>query len=214
MRRYLHFPLALLLLVAVPSVAEAGIPIPCTGESIVKVLDIPVLAQVEVDAAGRRIEKRFDLGYKFSGCTGGEWVAYVGNDREYVSVSQARLQDMLRAAGRSELPPAPSFWSSSNSTPVYIWTAIIGFGILFSVFQKGAGAGSGPSGKSAETLADAEPSGSWAAAAARMDAGLREQDISVAAAPAPRAPAGREPAVSPRGHAGPQAGAPVFGRRH
>lgn len=208
MRRYLHFPLALLLLVAVSSAAEAGIPIPCTGESIVKVLDIPGLAQVEVDAMGRRIEKRFDLGYKFSGCSGGEWVAHVGSDREYVSVSQVRLQDMLRAAGRTELPPVPSFWSSSNSTPVYIWLAIIGFAIVATVLQKGGAAGS--SEKSNEGSVDAEPSGSWAAAAARMDAGLREQDVSAAAAPAPRAPAGREPTVSPRGHGG----APVFGRRH
>ena len=46
------FVLMSLLLSTAPS--QAGVPIPCTGESLVKVLDIPALAHVEVDASAAR----------------------------------------------------------------------------------------------------------------------------------------------------------------
>lgn len=212
MRSICHLSVALLLLVAAPSAAEAGVPIPCTGESIVKVLDIPSLAQVDVDAQGRRIERRFDLGYKFSGCFGGEWVAHVGSDHKYVTVGEAKLQQMLRAAGRSELPPAPSFWSSGNSIPVYIWLGILTVGAIGAVLSKSKErvVEAAPTGTLDEGAIEVEPNGRWAAAAARMEAGLREQEVSAAAAPTIRVPSTREPTDLGRGHIG----TPVFGRRH
>lgn len=212
MRRIFRLPAALFLLVAAPAAAHAGIPIPCTGESIVKVLDIPVLAQVEVDAGGHKIEKRFDLGYKFSGCFGGEWIAHTGSDREYVAVDDARLQMMLRAAGRTTLPPVPSFWKSRQAPPVYIWLAIFGFAAVSVTLKKSKDSDAAPAADRVQGgMGDAGSGGGWAAATALLEAGVREQQASSATAPAPRAPGPRTRVVSPRASAATRA--PSFGRR-
>lgn len=210
------FVLMSLLLSTAPS--EAGVPIPCTGESLVKVLDIPALAHVEVDASGRETKSRRDLGYKFSGCTGGEWVVHVGSKTRYIPLSEGQLQLMLLAAGLTEPPPAPSFWSSGQSVPVYIWGVAIGF-VAIGVLFKGRGQQQASGQPESDGTARAPLSASdaavddprWAAVAARMQSGSSTVEPRAPAATA-RAMAARPPVVSPRGLAQPGT-APAFGRR-
>ena len=72
--------------VALPSVAAANLPLPCTGETLVKVLDIPALRGVGIPANKSMKEKRLDLGWKFSGCfSGGTWVGHLGDSKIYAS---------------------------------------------------------------------------------------------------------------------------------
>ncbi len=217
--------LAVMSLVVVPDRAEAGVPIPCTGESLVKVLDIPVLASEEVDARGRTTVSRRDLGYKFSGCTGGEWVVHVGSDSRYIPLSDGQLQLMLLAAGLTEPPPVPSFWSSRQSVPVYIWGFAVGALAIGALFkgrgeQPGAGAaGSAAVDRSTLNRGDAaDGDARWSRLAERMEAGASDyRPTDAAPAPASSAPrratiAPRAATVSPRGGMA-AAGAPGFGRR-
>lgn len=208
-------------LLASPERAEAGrVPIPCTGESLVKVLDIPALAEAAVDAKGRKTEKRHDLGYKFSGCLGGEWVVHVGSSSDYIPLSQGQLELMLLAAGLKDPPPVPSFWSSGQSGPVYIWGVAIGLVAVGVYFQNRGQSGSQPSGNEGAAAQEPPREGApfdddprWAAVASRMQAGpAREADAAAAPPPRPARIAPRAPTVSPRGGIG-VGGPPAFGRR-
>ncbi len=210
--------LAVMSLVVVPDRAEAGVPIPCTGESLVKVLDIPALASEEVDAHGRKTVSRRDLGYKFSGCTGGEWVVHVGSDSRYIPLSDGQLQLMLLAAGLTEPPPVPSFWSSRQSVPVYIWGFAVGLLAIGALFkgrgeQQGAGdAGSAAVDRSSLDRGDAaDGDARWAVVAAHMQSGSATAEPRAPAAPA-RTTAARPPVAPSRG-LGQTGGAPAFGRR-
>ena len=116
------------------SPAQAGIPIPCTGEAIVKVLDLP-----RVDAARSPEDlqntKHFDLGYKFNGCWGGEWVGYTGNSATYLALPQDLLRLMVITTGRADFPVPPSFMGTfSASWVVWLYLAIFGWAILHTVF--------------------------------------------------------------------------------
>lgn len=92
---------ALALASAAP--AEAKIPIPCTGDRIVKVVDIP--------AANQPPNMTIDLGYKFPGCfSDGEWVGYIGKSDQYIKLDEQRLKLVTSMAGLKELPPEPSRW--------------------------------------------------------------------------------------------------------
>ena len=86
--------------------AEAGIPIPCTGDKLLMVAELPGVN----DAKGRPIH----LGYKMSWCgLSGEWIGHTGSDRSYYP-----LPAELSAAFVSEggLTP-PGFWSSAWKNP-------------------------------------------------------------------------------------------------
>jgi hypothetical protein len=85
--------------------AQAGIPIPCTGEKIVKIADMPKAAMPD----GTKV----DLGYMFQYCVTGKWVGYVGSDRRYLDLPDHMLGAMAILAGFQELPPAPSFWAAA-----------------------------------------------------------------------------------------------------
>ena len=80
--------------------AEAKIYIPCTGERLVTIVEIPK----EKQPAGEKM----DLGYLFPGCFGdGEWVGIAGHDR-YVKLDDAQRRALAQRAGLSALPPTPS----------------------------------------------------------------------------------------------------------
>lgn len=97
-------------LLLAPTAAEAKIPIPCTGDRIVKVVDIP--------AAKQPPNMAIDLGYKFPGCfEDGEWVGYTGKTNSYIKLDEPRLKLVLDMAGLKEPPPAPSRWQ-------YPWEAL------------------------------------------------------------------------------------------
>jgi hypothetical protein len=87
------------------SEAQAGIPIPCTGDKIVKVADMPKSAMPD----GTKV----DLGYMFQWCFTGKWVGYIGSDRRYLDLPDHMLGAMAILAGFTELPPAPSFWAKA-----------------------------------------------------------------------------------------------------
>lgn len=94
---------ALALLAGMGS-AEAKIYIPCTGDRLVKILDVPALKGKGPDNAD------VSLGYKFSGCFGdGEWIGYI-DSRNFVQLDDARLKTVLAAAGLKAAPPEPSRW--------------------------------------------------------------------------------------------------------
>ena len=96
-------------LTLMPLEAEArrkvGIPIPIPGlrgETIVKVLDLPKIPEL------RRKDGRFiDLGYKFNSWSGGDWIGYLGSDREFLPLQPEGLQAIMTVANLRELPDVP-----------------------------------------------------------------------------------------------------------
>jgi hypothetical protein len=99
-------PLLLLsmpLMVLGMEAAEAKIYIPCTGDRIVKVLDIPAMKRADGTSV--------DLGYLFPGCfSDGEWIGYTGKSDSYIRLDEASLKRLLAAAGLKAAPPTPSRW--------------------------------------------------------------------------------------------------------
>lgn len=130
-------------IIALAGPAAARIPIPCTGETLVKVLDIPALNGMEVPANKHMKEKRIDLGYKFSGCSSeGEWVGHIGSSKSYIKLDGDKLQRLMDLAGLKALPPPPSPWSQAGILfPAGLWVVIIGFvgvGTIASVARRKA----------------------------------------------------------------------------
>lgn len=106
--------------------AEAKkVPIPCTGESLVKVVDIP--------ATEALIGKRVDLGYKFSGCSGGDWVGYVGSSSQYVRLTPEMLNQLLAAANLKEPPEVPN--RLLNGGYGYFWPIMLLIGLVFAIVR-------------------------------------------------------------------------------
>ena len=88
---------------AMSATAEAKIHIPCTGDRLVKVIEIPKEKQI----AGREMH----LGYKFPGCfSEGEWVGLSNERNKYYKLNPQSTQALLRMAGRTALPAKPSRW--------------------------------------------------------------------------------------------------------
>jgi hypothetical protein len=110
--------IAVLGILGLGSTAQAGmIPIPCTGDRIVEVREIPIEKQIWSDHV-------VHLGYKFPGCFGqGEWIGYTGDNSSYV-----RLDDRLRAlmfqrAGYTTPPSEPSrfdYWLQTFALEIFI----------------------------------------------------------------------------------------------
>ncbi|MFV0298363.1 MAG: hypothetical protein ACK5JT_19850 [Hyphomicrobiaceae bacterium] len=123
------------LLMAGAQSAEAGIPIPCTGESIITVAKTPPDFMVPTKNGGRQ---HLNLGYKFSGCTGGEWVAYSGTGSTYYHLNDIQLKLLTFAAGLKELPPPPSYLMTfSASWSAWLWIALVGFALLAKLMGSG-----------------------------------------------------------------------------
>lgn len=183
------------VLIAGTSVAAAGVPIPCTGERLVKVVDVPLLRGVTIKANRDLTDKRLDLGYKFIGCFGGgEWVGHVGHDTRYLPLNDETLTALLKAAGLKQLPPTPSrfqYWETMK-VPL-LWAGILGLGIFFGGRNvKNGGAATRPSAPPAAAAPGPAPLGADARADAAIAARLAELDAeksSAAARPAtPRRP--------------------------
>ena len=116
--------------------ASAGI-IPCTGQSLIKVLDIYYPKGVEGRHINALREQRIHLGYLFNGCFKGEWVGYVAADKPAVPLSDPQLRAMLFIAGMNELPPPPSYWASPENHSVGMMWLIVGlFILIFAVLQQ------------------------------------------------------------------------------
>jgi hypothetical protein len=102
------FGAAFALALCMPHAAEARkiripfVPVP-NGNTVVLVQDLP-----DIEALHRADGKYIDLGYRFGGASGGEWVGYIGNDTGYVPLQDGKLELLMAAAGMNELPPVPS----------------------------------------------------------------------------------------------------------
>lgn len=201
--------LALLALVILSDSADARrrmrlpifVPIPgaSSGGSIVKVLDLPD------SALTRRADGRYvDLGYRFIGGSGGEWVGYVGSSRSYLPLSPSALQGLMLVAGLKELPPVPQRPSSSGGGMFMLLAAaaILGFGLLKKV---GSGlARTAVNASSAFDRGSATPD--WVAKA--------EQRVAAGNYTPATAVAPRRPSVTTPSSYNPNAGArAAFGRR-
>jgi hypothetical protein len=127
--------LAAAMVVASAVPAEAGIPIPCTGESIVKVRDIP-------NAPRAKNGHRVALGYKFKGCFDGEWVGYIGSRRQYIRLSKRRQLQLIMLAGYKRLPPPPpSRWQHPRELLVPgVWALLLTVGAASTLVKGGGGA--------------------------------------------------------------------------
>ena len=122
---FLYFVCAFFAWTLVPGEASAGIPIPCTGEHLVLVEELP--EDVKIPTSNGLVH--VDLGYKFSGCTGGKWVGYPGSGRTYYNLPEAVLELYMIRAGLKGLPREPSYlFTFSASWPAWLWVGMLGFG--------------------------------------------------------------------------------------
>lgn len=180
-------------LVLAPTAAQAGVPIPCTGETLVKVVDVPAFRGMKIKANADLDEKRLDLGYKFIGCFGGgQWVGYLGHSTRYLPLDDKMLQGLVQAAGLKQLPPVPSrlFYWEPMKIPL-LWVGILGFGIIFGQ-------------RSQRNAKAAQPAPAGADPNAAVNTALAEHLARRSQAAPPSAPR-RTPAVT--------AARPGFGRR-
>lgn len=132
MRRFLAIALVAVGFISLgsTSVEARKIAIPCTGELIINVLDIPAMAGVKIGANRHMREKRLDLGYKFKYCFSGEWVGYIGSDTSYVPLDANKLKALVALAGLKEPPSEPSFLRAPDVQIMLLILAVFGtFGV-------------------------------------------------------------------------------------
>lgn len=130
--------LAALALAAVTSAtpAAAGIPIPCTGDKSFKMAETGVKRQ-----DGRTVY----LGYKYSGCSSGEWIGYI-DGRNYMTLKDESQATMLAiVGGMKALPEPPGRMSNPKEFWVeWLWAVLIGLGAIGTVFSSIAKAAEPP----------------------------------------------------------------------
>jgi hypothetical protein len=90
------------------SVAQAGIPLPCTSDKIVKVASLP---QNITTPDGKKV----DLGYMFQWCFTGKWVGYIGSSSSYLNIPEALLLTAAADTKDKAIPLVPGFWASAWS---------------------------------------------------------------------------------------------------
>lgn len=111
--------------VALAQPAAAGIPLPCSGNKVVLVARTG--PEIEVQAmSGRWIHA--DLGYRFSGCGGGDWVAYPGPKLGYQELDEAQVRAYAASAGLADVPDRPSYLlHPSASWATWLWILVGSF---------------------------------------------------------------------------------------
>lgn len=153
--------LAVLALGFLVDPVQAGIPLPCTGESIVKVLDVPATKGLSIPANRDMDIKVIDLGYKFKGCLGGEWVGYIGSSRRYLPLTPSALKSLLELAGRKEPPPVPTMLTHpSGNMANWFWLVMLGLVVVGSFLKRAPKTGVvSPEEAMAEVMATAPSTG-------------------------------------------------------
>ncbi|MFM2423169.1 MAG: hypothetical protein RL291_1699 [Pseudomonadota bacterium] len=223
------FVLSLILLNAPAKAAK--LPIPCTGETLVKVLDIPQSQTV--------IGRRIDLGYKFTGCSGGEWVGYTGSSSSYLPLKPEMLTALLALAGLDAPPPVPNRLSSGGYGWFWPVALLVGFLVLLKnvIFGRKEATADGvvAAEQSSPVVGEAQPDGRAAqrykGADAAIERALAARQAGLAPQPAPSAQRARSQPMAAAQSAAPSAGhiarattmsaamgpqsqpAPAFGRR-
>jgi hypothetical protein len=119
---------AMILGTALATPAQAGIPIPCTGEKLIKISE-----QGHPRSDGSVVY----LGYK-AHCFGGEWVGYL-SDRNYVKLPDATDEATIaQAFGYDKLPSPPGVFSDPLAFWVeWLWMAILLIGGASSAVTSG-----------------------------------------------------------------------------
>ncbi len=105
--------------------AEAKVPIPCTGDKIVKVAEMPKTPAFKTPSG-----QQVDLGYLYEGCFKGKWVGYVGSSRRFVTWPQGVLPVLITGAGLSGVPEPPGImwglWHAPGQfLAEWIWIAVV-----------------------------------------------------------------------------------------
>lgn len=130
-------------LVAGPGAGHAKVPIPCTGEKIVKVADLPQTEAFTLPGGGH-----VDLGYLYQSCFAGKWIGYIGNSNRYVTWKTDSLPDLLTEAGLKTEPPEPGiFWGLTNApgefVAEWIWIVVLTIVGIACIFQNRGKTGAG-----------------------------------------------------------------------
>ncbi len=109
--------------------ASAGI-LPCTGQSLIKVLDVYYPRGLEGRHAIKLRDQKVHLGYLFDGCFKGEWVGFIAEDKPHVALNDQQLRALLYVTGMNELPPVPSYWSSPENYRKGLMWVILGLVVI------------------------------------------------------------------------------------
>lgn len=109
--------------------ASAGV-LPCTGQSLIKVLDVHYPRGLEGRQIIRLRDQKVHLGYLFSGCFKGEWVGFIEQDKPHLPMTDQQLSALLYVTGLKELPPVPSYWSSPENHRKGLMWLILGLVVI------------------------------------------------------------------------------------
>lgn len=97
--------------------AEAAkVPIPCTSQKVVKVLELPM-----TEAFATQTGQHVDLGYLHDGCFSGKWVGYVDGGNRYVTFRPEGFAMALQTLGMTEPPSPPSVLTGLIRVPGQFW---------------------------------------------------------------------------------------------
>lgn len=131
--------------------AQAGIPIPCTGEKIVLVQPVELPAEVDGEVSAGNV----GLGYLFTGCFSGRWITHVGSDSQYREGGAALLA-MVAMTNGGRLTAEPGLFGAMLKHPGAFWAewlwvvlgTLIALGSAFNaVAQNALGAREAPTGQ-------------------------------------------------------------------
>lgn len=174
-----------------------------SGGAIVKVLDLPDNPLMQ-----RPDGRYIDLGYRFIGSSGGEWVGYIGSSNSYLPLSPGALRGLMLVAGLKELPPEPKRPSSSGGMIMLLAAAaVIGFGILKKVVFGAARTAV----RASSAFDQSTGTPDWVAKAEQRVATDRYEPVSVVEPRRPSVAPQRRSAAAARSYGAP--GAAAFGRR-
>ena len=107
-----------------PTAASAGIPIPCTGDRLVKIADLPekfVMAGVEDLSRESLPKEKLQLSYLNKWCVTGKFVASLADGSGYYDLPQDMLPVIAILAKLESVPQAPSFWASAWHNKGTFW---------------------------------------------------------------------------------------------
>ncbi len=104
--------------------------IPCTGQSLIKVMDVYYPRGLEGRHVLQLRERNVHLGYLFKGCTGGEWVGFIAEGQPHVPLNDQQLRALLYVTGMRDLPPVPNYWSSPHNYRTGVMWLILGLVVI------------------------------------------------------------------------------------